>query len=58
MFFGQFDGEPKINPEEVAAYQYLSVPAIKAEIAQFPEKYTEWFKIIFKEIDQYIEQEL
>lgn len=49
VLVGHFNGVPEINPEEVEAYQWMSLPAVREDMAQHPEKYTEWFKIIFKE---------
>ena len=48
VFWGISDEAPKINPEEVASYRYISLHALEAEIQNAPEQFTEWFKIIFK----------
>lgn len=58
VFFGKFAGTPDINPEEVSHYKYMSVPAIKADIINNPENYTEWFKLIFEKIDHLIAEHL
>ena len=49
VFIGRFDGEPKINPEEVAEYKFVSVDELVKDIEESPEQYTEWFKICLKE---------
>ena len=49
VMIGYFNDEPNINTEEVAAYKWMSVEAIREDIAEKPETYTTWFKIIFKE---------
>ena len=46
---GNFDGLPKVNPEEVASYKWMRLDAIKEDIELHPNLYTAWFKIIFKE---------
>jgi len=49
VLIGYSDAQPQINPEEVASWKWLSLEAIKEDILQAPERYTAWFKIIFKE---------
>ncbi|NHF61366.1 isopentenyl-diphosphate Delta-isomerase [Flavobacteriaceae bacterium TP-CH-4] len=48
VMMGRYDGEPFINPEEVASWKWMSPEAIKNDIAEHPEHYTAWFKIIFE----------
>ena len=49
VLVGYSDLQPRINPEEVASWKWLSLEAIKEDILQAPERYTAWFKIIFEE---------
>ncbi|CAL2086824.1 isopentenyl-diphosphate Delta-isomerase [Tenacibaculum sp. 190524A02b] len=49
VMVGRFNDSPIINKEEVEAYKWMSLEAVKEDIAQQPDLYTEWFKIIFKE---------
>ena len=56
VFFGNFDGEPNINPEEVDSYMYISIPALKKSVEESPQLYTEWFKMILKKIDPHLEK--
>ncbi|CAL2085423.1 Isopentenyl-diphosphate Delta-isomerase 2 [Tenacibaculum sp. 190524A02b] len=49
VMVGRFNDSPVINKEEVEAYKWMSLEAVKEDIAQQPDLYTEWFKIIFKE---------
>ena len=51
VFIGTFDGEPKLNPEEVMAYRWVEMDVLKKDMQTNPQNYTAWFKIIF---DQYI----
>ena len=51
VFIGKFDGEPKLNPEEVMAYRWVEMDVLKKDMQTNPQNYTAWFKIIF---DQYI----
>lgn len=55
VMFGRFEGEPVINPEEVANWKWMKLEDIKADMAQNPEVYTVWFKIIFDEFYHYLE---
>ena len=48
VLVGYSDLQPRINPEEVASWKWLSLEAIKEDILQAPERYTAWFKIIFE----------
>ena len=49
VMVGDFNGEPKINPEEVESYKWMTLDAVKNDIEINPDDYTAWFKIIFKE---------
>ncbi len=49
VMVGDFNGEPNINPEEVASYKWMTLEDVKKDIESKPEIYTAWFKIIFKE---------
>ena len=52
VMIGQYDLSPEINPEEVAAYKWMTLEDVKSDMERNPEKYTAWFKIIFKEYHQ------
>lgn len=49
VMIGRFNDEPIVNPEEVASYKWMPLEEVKSDIENHPEKYTAWFKIIFKE---------
>jgi isopentenyl-diphosphate Delta-isomerase len=48
VFTGQTDDLPKINPNEVMDWKYLSPENLKIDLIQHPEKYTSWMKMIFE----------
>ena len=50
VVFGKFDGEPNLNPEEVADYKWVNMQELKSDISTNPAEYTEWFKICFDEV--------
>ncbi len=52
VFLGRFDGKPKPNKKEVADWQWIKPADLKADIKKNPQKYTPWFKIIFRKIKQ------
>ncbi|CAL2074850.1 isopentenyl-diphosphate Delta-isomerase [Tenacibaculum sp. 190524A05c] len=47
VMIGRYNDEPVINPDEVESFQWMSLEAVKNDIAENPEEYTAWFKIIF-----------
>ena len=49
VMIGYYNDEPKINPDEVEAYQWKTLEEVKKDIANNPEDYTAWFKIIFEQ---------
>jgi isopentenyl-diphosphate delta-isomerase len=48
VMVGYYEGDPKINPEEVEAWKWMKPDAIRNDIQSSPESYTAWFKIIFE----------
>ena len=47
ILIGKYDGEPNINPDEVVAWKWMSLEAIKKDLQENPANYTAWFKINF-----------
>ncbi len=54
VLLGSYESDPIVNPEEVADWKWMSIEAVKNDIAVQPEIYTEWFKIIFEKFYSYI----
>ena len=50
VFIGHSNAIPKINPEEVNAWKYVSMESIKDEMSTHPERFTVWFRIAFDEV--------
>ena len=50
VYFGESNGIPAPDKNEVAEWQYLALDKISVQIAQSPELFTEWFKIIFDQV--------
>jgi isopentenyl-diphosphate delta-isomerase type 1 len=49
VFIGKYDGLPELNPAEADAYDFMYLSEVKRDLENNPGKYTEWFKIIFRE---------
>ena len=45
VFLGEYDGEPVINPEEVAAFRWIRFDDLRRELEEQPEKFAPWFRI-------------
>ncbi|SEM05296.1 isopentenyl-diphosphate delta-isomerase [Maribacter orientalis] len=54
VMIGNFNTEPKINPEEVEAWKWMSPELVKKDITNNPKEYTVWFKIIFEKFYQHL----
>lgn len=49
VFTGFYEGEMDLNPEEVMDAKWISIEDLKKDMAENPDNYTVWFKIIFAE---------
>ncbi len=56
VFIGKYDGEPEINPDEVEDYKYMSMEDLRDDIENHPANYTEWFKIAFEKVEEYLKK--
>ncbi|ATA90384.1 isopentenyl-diphosphate Delta-isomerase [Capnocytophaga stomatis] len=54
VLLGYYEENPNINTEEVANWKWELPENIKKDIEQNPQKYTEWFKIIFEKFYDYL----
>ncbi len=54
VFVGTYDGDIFPDAEEVSDYCYKSVEEVKNSIQSHPQKYTEWFKIAFLKMEEYL----
>lgn len=54
ILIGTFSGSIFPNEEEVSNYCYNPINEIKASIEAQPQQYTEWFKIAFPKVEEYI----
>jgi len=52
VFVGYYNLEPKINREEAESWKWIAKQDLNKDIELNPEKYTPWFKIIWKEFNK------
>jgi isopentenyl-diphosphate delta-isomerase len=57
VFYGISDELPKINPEEVMEWKYVSYYSLYQDIIKNPDHYTFWFKKIVERVYQYISKQ-
>ena len=48
IMVGNYNENPKPNPDEVADWKWMKPEAVKKDMQENPKNYTEWFKIIFE----------
>jgi isopentenyl-diphosphate delta-isomerase len=51
---GIYDGKIEPVKKEVQDYCFMSLTDIRNSIASHPQKYTEWFKIAFPRLEEYL----
>ncbi|MFD0976223.1 isopentenyl-diphosphate Delta-isomerase [Salinimicrobium gaetbulicola] len=56
ILVGYYNEEPNLNPEEAHDYKWVDLETLKEDMAKNPQRYTEWFKIIFDKYYKYIQQ--
>lgn len=50
VFTGLYDGPVPFNPQEVAAYRWVSSAELAEEMARHPSNFTVWFRILFEQL--------
>lgn len=54
VVFGEYDGAPNMNPDEVANWKYISMDDLKNDIQENPKHYTIWLQIALKEVEEHL----
>lgn len=54
LFIGEYEGEPQLNPDEAMAWKWMRIEDLSADIQDHPERYTAWFKIIWKQFEAFV----
>ncbi len=50
VLIGKSDSEPKLDPDEVAEFKWVSLEELEKDIKTSPEKYSPWFKLELNEL--------
>lgn len=53
VFIGEFDGQPEINPEEVAEWLAMPIADLRQDIAAHPERYTVWLRLCLERVERF-----
>jgi isopentenyl-diphosphate delta-isomerase len=56
VMIGYYNEAPSINLEEVEAWKWMPIEAVKVDIQNNPDLYTIWFKIIFDQFYHFLEE--
>lgn len=54
VFLGYYDGPVHVAPEEISEYKFVDIDELKHDMEKHPEKYTPWFKLMFKRVMYHI----
>ena len=57
VMVGFSEEDPKINIDEVAAFKWMHIDAVKEDLKKNPDYYTVWFAIIFNRFCQHLEDQ-
>lgn len=55
VFWGEFNGEPILNPEEAEDFRWIGINNLRADIQAYPDHYTSWLKICFEKFVQHLD---
>lgn len=56
VFIGTCDAQPRINPEEVHAFRWISLDDLACEIQDHPENFTYWFLVALEKLIPYLKE--
>jgi isopentenyl-diphosphate delta-isomerase len=45
VYYGRYDGPVDVNVSEIAAWRWVGIDALEAELKAEPERFTPWFKM-------------
>jgi isopentenyl-diphosphate delta-isomerase len=54
IFIGMTDDVPDFNRDEVQDYRYIGVRELEKEMSEHPERFTEWFKLLFAPVKKHL----
>jgi isopentenyl-diphosphate delta-isomerase len=50
VFYGEFDGDPRPNPDEIEDWKWVDVAELMSDLENNPHCYTPWFKIAIQDV--------
>ncbi|MEH0007364.1 MAG: isopentenyl-diphosphate Delta-isomerase [Flavobacteriales bacterium] len=53
VLVGKTNRDPVINTDEVNRFRWVSLPDVRAELAEKPQRFTPWFQLIFERFYRY-----
>jgi isopentenyl-diphosphate delta-isomerase len=51
VLLGAWDGAPRPDPREAEGWRWISPRALRARVAEAPEEFTVWFRLILSALD-------
>ena len=54
VFVGRYNGPVNPDPLEVSRYRYLNLRELRKELQEQPGLFTEWFKIAYPRLEEYL----
>jgi len=54
VFYGLYDGNPSLNPNEASDFKWIDMHSLNLDIKDNPQDYTVWFKIAFDYFYKYL----
>ena len=51
VFVGETEDEPRPDPNEVMAWRTISLPALRQDLRDHPERYTPWLEFVLQAVD-------
>ena len=54
VFYGLYDGNPTLNPNEASDFKWIDMHSLNLDIKDNPQDYTVWFKIAFDYFYKYL----
>lgn len=54
VFHGEFNGEPRPNPDEIDDWKRVDLAELKADLEGNPHDYTPWFRIAVPQVIEYL----
>lgn len=58
VFFGRYEGQMNLNPDEIADIAWVDIEELSIDIKQHPEKYTYWFAVCWERVVSHAQQYL